>query len=118
MKRSDDDDAQKKLEAAESGLRRLLLERLPEVAESGYPLFEVEELAPAVRSGKRDDVVEFLFQSAVFCTMMRELLYLQVEGSVGALFVAACVEHCSSNEQRRGPRKLAAGLLEELQRAA
>ena len=51
-------------------------------------------------------------------TMMRELLYLRVEGSVGALFVAACVEHCSSNEQRRGPRKLAAGLLEELQRAA
>ncbi len=50
---------------------------------------------------------EALFQSSNACVEMREALDLPVPGTVGQLFIEACVESASSNEHRRGPRKLA-----------
>lgn len=45
---------------------------------------------------------------------MHEALNLPVTGTVGNLYLVACEKSASSDEHRRGSRKLAAALLEYL----
>jgi len=118
MKTDRESKALQELEVSERELKQVLLTRLPAVVEGGFPLFEIDALAPAVRSGRVHEESERLYRTAESCLRSRDRLQLPVAGSVGSLFIAACAEFCSSGEHRRGPRKLAAALLEELRRAA
>jgi len=103
---------------AENTLRESLMEILPEVVESGEQLFFNSQFnphnLPLYHLSKRG---EALLETSLACIEMRETLELPVEGSVGDLFIASCKEAASSNEHRRGPKKLAAALLERLPNA-
>ena len=115
MKRDRRAEGENILREAESTLRESLIEILPEVAESGEQLFMNSQFNPHnLPSQHLSKQGEALLQTALACIEMREALELPVEGSVGELFIASCKEAASSDQQRRGPRKLAAALLERL----
>jgi hypothetical protein len=118
MKRDRISEAEGLLREAEATLRAVLLERLPEVADSGGSLFINSDFMP--RGFPRSKVFgegPALYGNAQSCVALRESLRLPVEGSVGALFIAACAENASEGENRLGPRRLALSLLENLKRA-
>jgi hypothetical protein len=118
MKRNRRPKGEEILRGAENTLRESLMEILPEVVESGEQLFFNSQFnphnLPPYHLSKRG---EALLETSLACIEMRETLELPVEGSVGELFIASCKEAASSNEHRRGPRKLAAALLERLPNA-
>ena len=103
------------LNAEEAKLRQHLLHVLPEAAESGSSVFTNSEFNPSGLPTHlfRSDA-ESLLNSARECVRLREVVGLQTEGSVGAIFLEACQENASSDPQRRGPRKLAASVLQAL----
>jgi hypothetical protein len=112
MKTSQTEKLDRELTAVETELRQQLLDLLPETAESGSNMFTNSEFNPFNLPAHhlRADA-ESLLKSARECVRLREVLGLEVESSVGTLYLAACEEHASKNQQRRGPRKLAAALL-------
>ena len=119
MKRERQAEGERILRGAESTLRSSLLEILPEVIVSGEPVFTNFQFNPsALPTHLLSKQGEALFQSSTACVEMREALGLPVPGTVGQLFIEACVEAASSNEHRRGPRKLATSLLEQLTHVA
>ncbi len=119
MKRDRRAEGEKILHNAEHSLREVLLEILPEVAISGEPLFtNLQFNSHALPAHLLSKQGEALFQSASACVEMREALELPVLGSVGQLFLDSCAESASESEHRRGPRKLAAALLERLKHVA
>jgi hypothetical protein len=118
MKRDRISEAEDLLRQAEATLRAVLLERLPEVADSGGGLFINSDFIP--RGFPRSKVFgegPALYSNAKSCVALRESLRVPVDGSVGALFIAACAENASESENRLGPRKLALSLLEHLKNA-
>jgi hypothetical protein len=116
MKRVRQIEQEQALVNAESDLRQRLHQLLPKVVASGYPLFFNSQFSPH-RLPILDEA-EALFEFSLACIRDRERLDLPVAGSVGHLFVEACEEAASINEHRRGPRKLAAELLDALERDA
>lgn len=117
MKRDRVAEAEANLRAAETSLRAGLLAVLPEVAVSGAPLFTNHSHNPhAFPAAQLWPQAEALYADALACVEARSAIGLSVENSPGQLFLVACEEAASSSEQRRGPRKLAAYLLERLSR--
>lgn len=108
-----------KLSASEQALRDRLLALLPNAAESGALLFMNSEFnAFALPAHQLVAVAEELLSQARECVSLRQQLSEPVEDSVGWLYLQACEEGASSNEHRRGPKRLAAWLLERLRNAA
>lgn len=117
MKRDRTAEAEELLREAEATLRTILLERLPAVADAGGGLFVNSDFIP--RGFPRSKVFgegPALYGNAQSCLALRESLRLPAEGTVGALFIAACAENASESENRRGPRRLALSLLKDLKR--
>lgn len=115
MKRDRVAEAEANLRAAETSLRAALLAVLPEVALSGASLFTNHSHNPhAFPDAKLWPHAEALYADALACVETRAAIDLSAENSPSQLFLAACEEAASSNEHRRGPRKLAASLLERL----
>jgi hypothetical protein len=119
MKRERRAEGEQILANAESTLRQSLIEMLPTVVESGDALFTNSQFnphgLPAHSLSKR---AEALLETSLACVEMREALSLPVVGSVGWLYLEACKEAASSNDHRRGPRKLAAAVLGQLRYGA
>ena len=115
MKTSRVEKLELELEAEESQLRERLLRVLPEAAVSGSNVFTNSEFNPSNWPPHlfRSDA-ESLLQSARACMGLRNAIGLDPAGSVGHLFLSACEENGSRSEQRRGPRKLAASLLQAI----
>ena len=104
------------LSASESELRERLLHALPHTAEHGDFLFYNSQYRPEyLRSHQLDPSCEPLISLSNECVALREQLGLAVQGSPGQLYISACIELANtSNGNRRGPRQLAAWLLNEL----
>ena len=118
MKRDRQAEGERILREAEGTLRESLLEVLPGVVESGEQLFFNSQFNPHdLPPHHLSKQAEAFLQTSLACVEMREALELPVEGSVADLFLASCKEAASSNEHRRGPRKLAAALLGRLPNA-
>jgi len=115
MKRNRRAEGESILQSAENTLRDSLLEILPMAAETGEPLFTNSRFNPhGLPAHLLSKQAEALLEISLACVEMREALNLPVDGSIGNLYLLACEESASSNEHRRGPRKLAASLLEHL----
>lgn len=115
MKRDRIAETETSLRAAEARLAVALLAVLPEVALSGAPLFTNHAHNPhGLPISKLWAQAETLYSDALSCVETREAIGLPTADSMGQLFLAACEEAASSDERRRGPRKLAASLFERL----
>ena len=119
MKRDRQIEGEKMLRDAESNLRKELLDVLPEIMESGTSFFFNSHFNPfQLPAHHLSKLSEAMIESSLACVEMREALGLPVEGSPGRLFIEACEESASSDDHRRGPRKLAAALLARLHHGA
>ncbi|WP_234446970.1 hypothetical protein [Luteimonas sp. MC1572] len=68
-----------------------------------------------IRPNQINERSEMLYSLAYESVTLREQIGLPVIGSAGQLFLSACTEASNtSNDNRRGPRRLAAWLLGEL----
>ena len=107
---------ERQLSALEEELRTRLRDLLPEVAHNGSLLFMNSKFNPhRLNLAHLHAQSEHLLQTANSCVELRVQLGMDVAGSVADLFLAACRESADlDNAHRRGPRKLAAWLLEEL----
>ena len=116
MKLSRQSKLEAQLHASESELRELLVELLPHTAKNGDSLFENSEFRPAyIQPHQLSERSEHLFQLANESVVLRETIGLPVLGSVGQFFISACRESANTgNDNRRGPRQLAAWLIGEL----
>jgi hypothetical protein len=104
------------LAATEGDLLELLASALPHTAQHGDMLFFNSAFHPDYvrphQIGERNERLLSLSSEAV---ALREQIGLPVLGSAGQLFLSACSEASNSaNDNRRGPRQLAAWLLGEL----
>jgi hypothetical protein len=115
MKTSQVEKLERELAAEEEMLKQYLLRVLPEAAESGSSIFTNSEFNPSNLPAHlfRMDA-ETLLNGAQECVRLREVVGLDAQGSIGAIFLDACREHASNHPQRRGPRKLASSLLQAL----
>lgn len=97
-------------------LRSRLETLLPSVVETGAPLFFNSAHHPvAWRAQWCHADAETLLELARRSVALREKLGEHDTDSPGALYLAACAEACDdSKEQKLGPRRLAARLLESL----
>jgi hypothetical protein len=112
MKTSRLDKLKLEMESQEKRLESHLRRILPEAAESGANPFTNSEFNPsALLTHQFHPDAESLLESAQECIRLRNQIGIDTAASVGALFLEACKENGSKNEQRRGPRKLAAALL-------
>jgi hypothetical protein len=116
MKRSRLAKGEERLASSESLLRASLLEVLPGVASGGFSLlFTNSKYNPhGFPTHRIDREAEAFLELALACVELREHLRLPMDGTVGELFLAACEEAASSDEHRRGPRRLAEALLQRL----
>ena len=107
------------LEAVESQLFHMLGQALPRAAHSGEMLFFNSEFGPdTILAHWHLKDSETLLSLAKESVLLREKVGLPVLGSAGQLYLSACAEAANAgNENRRGPRQLAAWLLGELERA-
>ncbi|MBX3691631.1 hypothetical protein [Dokdonella sp.] len=104
------------LEATEGELVALLTEALPHTAQHGDTLFFNSAFHPAYvqphQIGQGNERLLLLAQQSV---MLRDELGESSVRSVGQLFLSVCGEAANeANQNRRGPRQLAAWLLGEL----
>jgi hypothetical protein len=115
MKRDRIAEAERLLGEAETSLRAMLLESLPRVAETGASLLANSDYLPVGFPRSRVSAQgELFYQHSRTCLGMREALNLPTEGTVGALFIAACAQNASEDGNRLGPRRLAMSLAERL----
>jgi hypothetical protein len=100
----------------EADFRARLLDILPRAAKSGEALFLGGRFLPSnYQESWISPDANALLAAADDCFAQRDALGLPFEGTIGALFLAACDEASdASNHDRRGPRKLAASLLSQL----
>ena len=106
----------RQLQTAEDSLRAKLLQVLPEAVESGADYFTNSEFNPhnLLPSHMIADTEVFL-QLSKECLSLREQLSLPTEDTVGDYYLSACTEAADlNNEHRRGPRRLAAWVAQEL----
>ena len=116
MKASRQDKLETRLAAAEIELLELLSASLPYTAQHGDMLFFNSSFHPDyIRPHQISEESEMLYSLANVSVTLREQIGLPVIGSPGQLFLSACSEASNtSNDNRRGPRQLAAWLLGEL----
>ncbi|RYG58508.1 MAG: hypothetical protein EON60_13010 [Alphaproteobacteria bacterium] len=116
MKTSRQDKLETQLAATERELLELLADALPHTAQQGDMLFFNSEFHPDyIRPHQIDERSERLLSLSSDGVTLREQIGLPVLGSVGQLFLSACSEAANTtNDNRRGPRQLAAWLLGEL----
>ena len=115
MKRDRADEAEKLLRDTEASLRTMLMSELPKVIETGAALFVNSEFVP--HGFPKTQVFgkgQAFYRVARDCLGLREILSLPTTGTVGALFLEACAENASESDNRLGPKRLAAALLERL----
>jgi hypothetical protein len=106
----------RQLQTAEDSLRAKLLQVLPDAVESGANYFANSEFNPhdLLPTHMIADTEEFL-QLAKESFSLREQLSLPTEDTVGEFYLSACAEAADlHNEHRRGPRRLAAWVAQEL----
>ncbi len=116
MKASRQAKLETKLTATESELLELLAGALPHTAQHGDMLFFNSAFHPDyLGSHQISERAEQLLSLSNEAVALRDQIGLPVLGSVGQLFLSACSEASNSvNDNRRGPRQLAAWLLGEL----
>jgi hypothetical protein len=116
MKASRQDKLETRLAATESELCELLFDALPHTAQHGDMLFFNSAFRPDyVTSNLIGELNERLLSLSSESIELREEIGLPVLGSVSQLFLSACSEAANTaNDNRRGPRQLAAWLLGEL----
>jgi hypothetical protein len=115
MKRDRFAEGEKRLASSEALLRKSLLEVLPTVVKTGAPLFTNSKHNPhALPRHSIDEQAEAFFDMASACVELREHLGFATHDTIGWLFLAACEEGASSDENRPGPRKLAEALMERV----
>ena len=103
--------------ATERELYRVLMRVLPHCAETGTMLFfNSQNLPDDYQRHWLPQESDQLLELASRCTAIREKLKLPIARTLSQLFLDACAENANvQNPHRRGPRKLAAWLLAELQ---
>jgi len=112
---SPSDKFEMEIDRVESAFREQLLRLLPEAAKSGVNLFTNSDFNPWKLPPKHTHPdADDLLQMARECLRLRERRGVAVPGSVGYLFLAMCEENVSRDENRRGPRRLAEALLEQV----
>ncbi len=116
MKASRKDKLETQLAATERELLQLLADALPYTSQHGDMLFFNSAFHPDyVRPHQIGERSERLLSLSNEGVAIREQIGLPVLGSVGQLFLSACSEATNTaNDNRRGPRQLAAWLLGEL----
>jgi hypothetical protein len=115
MKRSSRVEGKSRLASSEGLLRKSLLDVLPSAAVNGSLLFTNSRYNSfKLPAHLLDPEAEAFFDLAQTCVELREHLHLPTAESIGQLFIDACEEASGTNEHRRGPRRLAAALLERL----
>jgi len=106
----------KQLSSSEDDLRTQLLSVLPNAVVSGVDYFTNSSFNPhnLLSAHMQPDAEKYL-RLAEESLSLRDQLLLPKQGSVGNLYLMACSEAADlNNEHRRGPRKLAAWLSQEL----
>lgn len=115
MKRDREAEGKEILREAEESLREVLLDWLPHVELTGEALFSNSRFNPhGLPAHALSKKAEALLEAASNCVELRDALELPTAGSIGEQFLEACAENASANEHRRGPRRLASALLQEL----
>jgi hypothetical protein len=115
MKRDRQAEGGRLLMQTEETLRQSLLDWLPLVAVTGEAIFTNSQFSPVgLPKHLTSQKNEALLEAASACIEIREALQLPVQGSIGELFLRACEEAASPSEHRRGPRRLAEALLEQI----
>ena len=111
---------EQQLASAERDLLERLRAILPRAASSGEPIFSGGRfLPPQYQERWVSPAGRELLDAADDCIAQREALGLPTEGTAAALYLAACSEAADvSNHARRGPRKLAAWLLSQIDASA
>jgi hypothetical protein len=106
----------RQLSSTEDELRTQLLIVLPNAVESGVDYFTNSSFNPhKLPSVHMPPDAEKLLRLAEESLSIRDQLHLPKQGSVGDLYLLACSEAADlSNNHRRGPRKLAAWVAQEL----
>jgi hypothetical protein len=105
------------LDRIEAELCRLLIKHLPGAMDGDCLFFFNSALKPPewempdryIRD-YQEEILELANQSLA----LRRELILPTENTSAALFLAACTESASGNKQKRGPRRLAKWLLDQL----
>jgi hypothetical protein len=116
------DDRAKKLKTdldqIESELLRLLKKHLPGAMDRDSLFFFTSEHQPTKYKmpahwfrAYSEEILQLAKQSLI----LRRELVLPTENTPAALFLAACAESASDDQQKRGPRRLAKWLLQQLQ---
>lgn len=94
MKTSRLDKLEQELVAEEEKVRQYLLRVLPQAAESGSSLFTNSGFNPlSLPAHMFSADAEVLLNNARECVRLREVVGLDQEGSIGAMFLKACREH-------------------------
>jgi len=116
MKSKQEKKLNKQLASTEAELKEKLLNVLPSATETGADLFSNSQFNP-----HKLNPAHLLPEAEKFLTLakesisLRNQLGLQVKGSVGDLYLNACAELADlKNQHRRGPRRLASWMLEEI----
>ena len=110
---------QAQLRDAETRLRARLLVLLPDAAQDGRALFTNSEFnSNNLLASHLSAEAEWLLRESRRCLELRGAANLSPDGSVGRLFLDACFEAAGSDPHRRGPRRLAAALLDAVTRDA
>ena len=118
MKDSRAEKSEVELRALESALRARLKELLPTALEANSTLFMSSQFNPFDLPAHHLSQGEELARLAQECVRLRDKVSFLNEGSVGQLYLAACSEGASSDQHRRGPRRLAELLLRAIENGA
>lgn len=107
------------LDRIEAELCRLLKKHLPGAMDGDSLFFFTSDHPPPSTFGRWPDryiraFSEEILQLAKQSLTLRRELILPAENTPAALFLAACNESASDDQQKRGPRKLAKWLLDQL----
>lgn len=116
MKKSRQSKREHQLAEKERELFELLITLLPHTAQHGDMLFFNSRYKPDyVREHWLGKHNEALFSLSTDTVALRDQIGLPVFGSIGQLFLSACSEVSNQhNSNRRGPRQMAAWLLDEI----
>jgi len=117
MKAKTEEKLERQLTELEAQLIDHLQRVLPEAAETGTDLFTNSQFNPhgLLEAHLLPDAEQFL-ALAIECVSLREQLGRTGGDSVGELYLKGCAESADlHNEHRRGPRRLAGWLFQELE---
>lgn len=114
-KSSANDKAHQRLVLAEADLVATLRRVLPDACTGRLDLFSNSHFNKhRLNQGHLAPIAEKLLDASNRCVALRQELKLPAEDSIGAMYLAACVERASDDPNALGPRRLAARLLAQL----